>query len=156
MFVDPAHLTGWESCVWEYVILQNRGLVLAGTILILRTQILPNLHQYSHDRMSQLLLKLLYTASSHLALRLSLKKIKKKEIDCNASAYCREHWCARHGWFQRWLICGGDQRKSRQDQKRKQRQSVSEGIIKRVKGDDAEPRLAKQRQRMANHRARER
>ena len=76
MFVDLAHLTGWESCVWKYVILQNRGLVLAGTILILRTQLLPNLHQYSHDRMSQLLLQLLSTASSHLALRLSLKKIK--------------------------------------------------------------------------------
>ena len=72
VFVDPVHLTGWESCVWEYVILQNRGLVLAGTILILRAQILPNLHQYSHDRMSQLLLKLLSTASSQLALRLSL------------------------------------------------------------------------------------
>jgi len=28
VFVDPAHLTGWESCAWEYVILQNRGLVL--------------------------------------------------------------------------------------------------------------------------------
>ena len=69
--MDSAHLTGWESYVWEYVILQNRGLVLAGTILILRTQMLPNLHQYSHDRMSQLLLKLLCTAS-HLALRLSL------------------------------------------------------------------------------------
>ena len=77
MFVDLAHLTGWESCVWEYVILQNRGLVLAGTILILRTQMLPNLHQYSHDHMSQLLLKLLSTAS-HLALRLSLKKFLKK------------------------------------------------------------------------------
>ena len=48
MFVDTAHLTGWESCAWEYVILQNRGLVLAGTILILRTQMLPNLDQYSH------------------------------------------------------------------------------------------------------------
>ena len=55
------------------LVLQNRGLVLAGTILILRTQMLPNLHQYSHDCMSQLLLKLLSTASSHLALRLSLK-----------------------------------------------------------------------------------
>jgi len=86
----------------------------------------------------------------------TIKKIKKKEIDCNASAYCREHWRARHAWFQMWLICGGDQRKSRQDRKRKQRQSMSEGIIKRVKGDDAEPRLAKQRHRMANHRARER
>ena len=43
--------------------------------------------------------------------------------------------------------CGGDQRKSRQDQKRKQRQSASEGIIKNVKGDDAERRLAKQRPR---------
>ena len=77
MSVDLAHLTGWETCVWECVILQNRGLVLAGTILILRTQMLPNLHQYSHDRMSQLLLKLLSTASSHLALWLSLKKFKK-------------------------------------------------------------------------------
>ena len=40
-----------------------------------------------------------------------------------------------------WLIpkmadCGGDQRKSRQNWKRKQRQSVSEGIIKKVKGGD--------------------
>ena len=51
--------------------------------------------------------------------------------------------------------CGEDQRKSRQDRKRKQRQSASEGIIKKVKGNDAERRLAKQRQRMANHRARE-
>jgi len=35
--------------------------------------------------------------------------------------------------------CGGDQRKSRQDRKRKKidRQSVSKGIIKKVKGDDA-------------------
>ena len=48
------------------------------TILILGTQMLPNLHQYLHDRMSQLLLKLLSTAS-HLALRLSLKKEKKME-----------------------------------------------------------------------------
>jgi len=65
--------------VWEYVILQNRALVLAGTILILGTQMLPNLHQYSHDRMSQLLLKLLSTVSSHLALWLSLKnKMKTK------------------------------------------------------------------------------
>jgi len=44
-----------------------------------------------------------------------------------------------------WLIpkmadCGGDQRKSRQDWKRKQRQSASEGIIKKVKGDDAKHR----------------
>jgi len=31
--------------------------------------------------------------------------------------------------------CGGDQHKSRRDQKRKQRQSASEGIIKKVKGD---------------------
>ena len=51
--------------------------------------------------------------------------------------------------------CGGDQRKSRQDWKRKQGQSASEGIIKKVKGDDAERRLAKQRECMANHRARE-
>ena len=70
-------------CLWTRptsqcgsLVLQNRGLVLAGTILILRTQMLPNLHQYSHDRMAQLLLKLLSTASSHLALQLSLKKKK--------------------------------------------------------------------------------
>jgi len=63
------------------------------------------------------------------------------------------------------VYCGQDQHKNRQDRKRKQRQSdrkrkqrqsVSEGIIKKVEGDDAERRLAKQRQRMANHRARER
>jgi len=34
--------------------------------------------------------------------------------------------------------CGGDQRKSRPNQKRKQRQSTSEGIIKKVKRDDDE------------------
>ena len=77
--MDSAHLTGWESYVWEYVILQNRALVLAGTILTLRTQMLPNLHQYSHDCMSQLLLKLLSTASSHLALQLRLLKEKQKK-----------------------------------------------------------------------------
>jgi len=31
--------------------------------------------------------------------------------------------------------CGGDQRKSRHDWKRKERQCASEGIIKKVKGD---------------------
>jgi len=50
-----------------------------------------------------------------------------------------------------WLIpkmadSGRDQRKSRQNHKRKQRQSASEVIIKKVKGDDAVRRLAKQRQ----------
>ena len=58
--------------------------------------------------------------------------------------------------FKRWLIVdGGDQLKSRQDRKRKQRQCASEGIIKEVKGDDAKQQLTKQRQRMANHRAHE-
>jgi len=40
--------------------------------------------------------------------------------------------------------CGGDQRKSRQDRKSNQRQSASasEGIINKVKGDDADRRLA--------------
>jgi len=51
--------------------------------------------------------------------------------------------------------CGGDQRKSRQNRKRKQRQSASEEIIKKVKGNDAKRRLAKQWQCMANHRVRE-
>jgi len=36
---------------------------------------------------------------------------------------------------------------------KKQRQSVSERIIKKVKGNDAEQRRTKQRQHMANHRA---
>jgi len=45
VFVDQAHLTGWE-----YIILKNRSLVLVGVILILGTQMLLNLHQYSHDR----------------------------------------------------------------------------------------------------------
>jgi len=58
--------------------------------------------------------------------------------------------------FTKMAECGGDQHKSRQDRKRKQRQSVSEGIIKKVKGDDAEHRLANQQQHMANHRAHER
>ena len=53
-----------------------------------------------------------------------------------------------------WLS-RGDQHKCRQDWKRKQRQSASERIIKKVKGDDAERRLTEQRQRMANHRTRE-
>jgi len=69
VFVDPAHLTGWGSCAWESpctLTLQNRGLLLAGTILILGTQTLPSLHQYSHDRMSPTAAKLLSTASSHL------------------------------------------------------------------------------------------
>ena len=45
----------------------------------------------------------------------------------------------------------------RQDWKRKQKQSTSDGIVKKVKGDgdDTERRLTEQRQRMANHRARE-
>jgi len=47
-----------------------------------------------------------------------------------------------------WLIpkmadYGGNQRKCRQVQKRKQRQSAREGIIRKVKRDDAKWRLAK-------------
>jgi len=55
-----------------------------------------------------------------------------------ASAYCRKHRHAQHGWSQRWLIVDGISVKSRQDQKKKQRQSTSERIIKKAKGDDAE------------------
>jgi len=66
-----------------------------------------------------------------------------------ASAYCREHRHAWHGWFQRWLNVEGISVNA--DKTRKE--SVSEGIIKKVKGDDAERQLAKQRQRMTNHRA---
>jgi len=51
--------------------------------------------------------------------------------------------------------CGRDLRKSRHNQKRKERQRMSEGIIKNVKGDDAERQLAKQQQPMANHRGHE-
>ena len=86
----------WSACVCGpgqlhrvgSLVLQNRSLVLAGTILILRTQMLPNLHQYSHDRMSQLLLKLLSTAS-HLILRLAkLKKKKKSQSNKCGNAQC--------------------------------------------------------------------
>ena len=59
VFVDPAHFTRWGSCAWESsctLTAQNRGLLLAGTILILGTHMLPSLHQYSHNLMSQLLL----------------------------------------------------------------------------------------------------
>jgi len=78
---------------------------------------------------------------------LPLRFIKERNKVSTASAYCLEQRRAQ-------LIVDGI--KNRQDCKRKQRQSASEGIIKKVKGDDAERRLAKQRQRMANHRARER
>ena len=81
---------------------------------------------------------------------------KERNKVSNASAYCREPQ-ARAAWLiPKMVDCGGDQRKSRQDRKRKQRQSVSEGIIKKVKGDDAKRRLANQQQCMANHRAHER
>jgi len=79
--------------------------------------------------------------------------------ECNkvntASVYCREHQCTRAWLVPKMADYGGNQRKSRQDWKRKQRQSASEEIIKKVKGDDAKRRLTKQRQHMANHRARE-
>jgi len=74
VFVDPANFTGWESCAWEYVILQNRDLVLAGTILIVGTQMLPNLHWYSHDHMSRVLLNYcLYCFSLGTAVKLEKK-----------------------------------------------------------------------------------
>jgi len=71
---------------------------------------------------------------------------------CNSSAYCIG---AQHGWLQRWLIVKGISVKVDKIGK-ESRESASEGILKKVKGDDAECRLAKQRQRMANHRAHER
>ena len=82
--------------------------------------------------------------------------IKERNKVSTASAYYLEQRCAR-------LIVDGISVKTdkivkerQSDRKRKQRQSASEGIIKKVKGDDAERRLAKQRQRVANHRAHER
>ena len=60
--------------------------------------------------------------------------IKECNEVSNASAYCREPQ-ARAAWLiPKMADCGGDQCKSRQDWKRKQRQSVSEGIIKKVQG----------------------
>ena len=91
MFMDPAPLTGWESCpakqrfgvgrhnshfknpnLYQYSLVSRASPLLHGSGLAHETK-------YSHDRMSQLLLKLLSTASSHLALRLNLKikKLKK-------------------------------------------------------------------------------
>ena len=88
--MDPAPLTGWESCpaklrfgvgrhnshfknpnLYQYSLVSQASPLLHGSGLARETK-------YSHDRMSQLLLKLLSTASSHLALRLNLKKNKKK------------------------------------------------------------------------------
>ena len=44
--------------------------------------------------------------------------IKERNKVSTASAYCREHWHAWHGWFQKWLAdCGRGQGKSRQDRK---------------------------------------
>ena len=48
---DP--LTWWGYYAWKSsctLTLQNRSLLLAGTIHISGTQMLPSLHQYSHDR----------------------------------------------------------------------------------------------------------
>ena len=67
-----------------------------------------------------------------------------------ACVYCHEHRRARYGWFRRWLIVEGISVKA--DRKRKQGQGVSEGI---KESQWRWCRLAKQRQRMANHRARE-
>jgi len=68
----PCGSRAWESsCI---LTLQNRGLLLAGTILILGTQMLPSLHQYYMIVCPPTAAKLLYTASSHLTLHLGLKK----------------------------------------------------------------------------------
>ena len=66
-----------------------------------------------------------------------------------------KHRRTRHGWFQRWLVVERISVKAGKTGKRMQRQSANEGIIKKVKADDAERRLTKQRQRMANHRTSE-
>ena len=86
---------------------------------------------------------------------LPLRFIKERNKVSTASAYCLEQWRAR-------LIVDGISVKTDKTIKESRGRATekesraSKGIIKKVKGDDAERRLAKQRKRMANHRAHER
>ena len=74
----------------------------------------------------------MYIHSTYVRSRCALPSrfIKEHNKVSTASAYCREHRRARHGWFQRWLIVEGISIKAEKTGKRKQRQSASEGIIK--------------------------
>jgi len=83
--VDPAHHTGWESCAWEYVILQNEFGV-GSTIPILRTQMLLNLHQYSQDQIT------VYCFFS-LGTAVKLEKQKNHPTYLSTSKVCRVELC---------------------------------------------------------------
>jgi len=81
---------------------------------------------------------------------LPLRFIKERNKVSTASAYCLDLEQRRA-----WLIVDGISVKTDKTIKEsRDRARVKES--KKVKGDDAERQLAKQRQRMANHRARER
>jgi len=76
VFVDPIHLIEWGSCAWESshtLTLQNRGLLLAGIILILGIQMLYLVYISIRRSHVPTAAKLLSTAS-YLALQLSLKR----------------------------------------------------------------------------------
>jgi len=94
----PAHLIGWElvsrasplraevgwlarlggSLVWGSTS-SCKTEVWCCTILILGTQMLPNLHQYSHDCMSRLLLNYCLYCFFSLGTAVKLEKKKKKK-----------------------------------------------------------------------------
>ena len=67
-----------KSCTWEYSSCKSEFGVC--TILILGTQMLPNLHQYSHDRTSRVLLNccLYCFFSLGTAVKLVTKKNKQQ------------------------------------------------------------------------------
>ena len=85
-------------------------------------------------------------------VNVSWSGLKERNKVGTASAYCPEQRRAR-------LIVDGisvktdktvKESRGRATEKRKRRRSASEGITKKVKVDDAERRLAKPRQHMAN------
>jgi len=65
----------WPTSQGGSLVLQNRCLVLAGTILILRTQMLPNLHQYSRLCIPTAAKITVYCFSLGTAVKLGKKKM---------------------------------------------------------------------------------
>ena len=137
------------DCVWAFLHdhgWEKRGLYTLFLLLSIARQLILMTAVRFWARVCMYIYIYMYTLLSRF--------IKERNKVSTASANCCEHRRAA------WLIpkmadCGEDQCKSRQDQKRKQRQSMSEGIIKKVKGNDAKQRLAKQSPCMENHRVRE-
>ena len=88
---------------------------------------------------------------------LPLRFMKERNKVSTASTYCLEQWCAQLIVYGISIKTDKTVKESRgRATEKKTEEERDEGIIKKVKGDDAKRRLAKQRQCMANHRARER